>query len=99
MEAVFLFGDLEVDRLLVQWAEASDQDTYRKLFDQPLEFYNWKTDQYEAVGRKSQYDRKELAPYLDADNGLTVRYAPDASGELYYELFLPELSVVGREVR
>ena len=93
------FGDLEVDRLLVQWTEVSDQDTYRKLFDQPLEFYNWLTGQYEAVGRKSQYDRQELAPYLDADNGLTVRYATDILEELYYEWFLPELSVVGREVR
>ena len=93
------FGDLEVDRLLVQWTEVSDQDTYRKLFDQPLEFYNWMTGQYEAVGRKSQYNRQELAPYLDADNGLTVRYATDVLEELYYEWFLPELSVVGREVR
>lgn len=93
------FGDLKVDRLLVQWPVSSADDTYQKLFDQPLEFYNWKTGQYEAVGRNSRYTSQELEPYLDEDNGLTVRYSLASSEEYYYEVFLPNLSVVGREVR
>ncbi len=93
------FGDLKADRLLVQWPGSSNDGIYQKVFDQPLEFYNWETGQYEAVGRSSDYNSQELAPYLDEDNGLTVRYSLASSEEYYYEVFLPDLSIVGREVR
>jgi len=51
------------------------------------------------VEKKNQYSQYELAPYLDENNALTVRYVLDPEEESYYEVFLPALSVVGRELR
>lgn len=93
------FGDLTAEQLLVQWPEVPREETYQKAFGRPLAFYNWETDQYDVVGRDTCYDRQILAPYLDKDNGLTVRYSMEGTGEAYYEVFLPDLSVVGREMR
>ena len=90
------FGDLTAEQLLVQWPEVSREEAYQKVFDRSLEFYNWETDQYDLVGKGTYYDKQALAPYLDGDNGLTVRYSIEASEESYYEVFLPDLSVVGR---
>jgi len=92
------FGELKADRLLVRWPASAEDDTYQNVFDQPLEFYNWKTGQYEAVGRNLCYTSQELEPYLDEENGLTVRYSLTSQEEYYYEVFLPDLSIVGREV-
>ena len=93
------FGNINADRLLVQWPVSSGDEIYQKVYDQSLEFYNWQTGQYDVMGRSTYYDSQELASYLDGENGLTVRYSLASSEEYYYEVFLPDLSVVGREVR
>ena len=83
----------------MQWPVSFGDEIYQKVYDQSLEFYNWQTGQYDVMGRSTYYDSQELASYLDGENGLTVRYSLAASEEYYYEVFLPDLSVVGREVR
>ena len=92
------FGDLMAEELLLVWPE-QPQGEYQKTLDGPLAFYNWETGQYDLMGKEARYDRQALAPYLDEDNGLTIRYSVEEMGDTYYEVFLPDLSVVGREMR
>ncbi len=93
------FAEIRVDRLVVQWPGTPSDSEYMRAFDQTLEFFNWETKTYEAVGRKQTYDRQELRPYLDEENRLTVRYAMTEMESYYYEVFLPDFAVVGREMK
>ena len=64
-----------------------------------LEFYNWDTSQYDRMEQKDRYSRYELASYLDETNGLTIRYGLESTQESFYEVFLPNLSILGRRQR
>ncbi len=91
------FGDLLVDRILMEWPEEQEEDSYMRAFRGTMEFYNWETQSYDRIEAKEEYDREELEPYLSADNHLIVRYEDGAAEEYSYQTLLPVLSLVGRE--
>ena len=92
-------GDIQAETLMIQWPICSDDSGYMKAYDQAMEFYNWDTSQYDRMEQKDRYSRYELASYLDETNCLTVRYGLESTRESFYEVFLPNLSILGRRQR
>ena len=92
-------GEGQVEELIVQWPGTPEDSEYMRAFDRELEFYNWETRTYDAMGKKQIYEGTELQPYLDDQNCLTVRYAMTEMESYYCEVFLPDLAVVGRTVQ
>lgn len=92
-------GDIQAETLMIQWPICSDDSGYMKAYDQAMEFYNWDTSQYDRMEQKDRYSRYELTSYLDETNGLTVRYGLESTPESFYEVFLPNLSILGRRQR
>ncbi|MCI8401761.1 MAG: hypothetical protein HFI38_06670 [Lachnospiraceae bacterium] len=91
------FGDLQVERLQVNWPSEQEEDAYTRAFHGTIEFYNWKSRTYVCMEQKEEYSGAELADYLDENNHLTVRYEDAAAGDYEYEVFLPGFAAVGRK--
>ena len=91
------FDSLMLEKLIVKWAVEQDPKTYRRAFHGTMEFYNWRTKSYDHMEQKTEYDRSELADYLDENNCLTVRYEDTTTEEYQYEILLPFFSAVGRK--
>lgn len=65
-------------------------------FEGKLSFYNYSTGKFEEKEFK-KYSKEELKNYLTPPNSIRVKYVYKSSDNMYAEVVLPMLRVIGRE--
>lgn len=91
------FGQLQVERLYLEWPDVMGRDGIAQLFEGSIEFFNWKTKTYDQMEQKGTYTADEIADYLDGENCLTIRYLSNIVEEYSYKQLLPRIAATGRE--
>lgn len=94
----YSFGEYEPEVLYAEWMDESLLPEYEQVFQGSMEFYNVYTRSYDIIEQKDRYERSELLPYIDADNGITIRWIDNSFDEYTVGVLLPLFSYTGRQI-
>jgi hypothetical protein len=94
---------LSIESLHTESVAATTTDPVGRIlpFAGSLDFYNTNTGGFDSMDVSSgKLTAEELAPYLDAENVLTIRYVPlERNTDVNVRLYLPMLTVNAGEVK
>ncbi len=95
-----LGSDLLIDSVAfhVNPCTSGENTLYRHVFDGSAWFMNWESGQYEEAGSlEGIMTAEQLAPYLNENNQLQIKYEDTDYGNNIYSIGLPFITVTGRE--
>ncbi len=96
-----LGNDVMIERLTISFVaeEFIQPQGGVSQFDGNIYFYNHNTGAYDKMDPDvTEYERRELLAYLSPGNTITVRYAFDNTSEYNWDVVLPMINIVGRDL-